>query len=156
MLIINIPGRKPLDLRHLVLDLNGTIALDGTLLDGVKQNIVQLANDLEIHILTADTFGTVQLQCETLPVKIKVLETRDHTKEKADYICQLGKEHVAAFGNGANDLMMLREAALGVLVIGAEGCSGKSIQTADIIVNNISDAFALLKNPQRIIATLRV
>ncbi len=155
MINIDIPGTKPLNLTKLVLDFNGTLALDGTILNGAKEKIELLSNDLEIHILTSDTFGTIKRQCETLPVRIKILETNSHVSEKADYICQLGKDQVVAIGNGANDLRMLQEAALSILVIGLEGCSGKSLQAVDIVVNNISDALGLLINPQRIIATLR-
>lgn len=155
MINMDIPGGKSLSLKSLVLDFNGTIAFDGTLTKGVVQNLVNISKDLEIHILTSDTFGTVKSQCETLPVIIKVLETSNHVREKKDYICQLGKDHVIAIGNGTNDTCMLKEAALGILIIGPEGCSGKAMQTADIIVNNISDALCLLINPKRIIATLR-
>ncbi len=155
MIKIDIPGAKELNLTKLVLDFNGTLALDGNILSGVKEIIALLSNNLEIHVLTSDTFGTVQRQCTTLPVHVKILETNKHVTEKADYIYQLGKEQVVAIGNGANDLLMLQEAALSILVIGSEGSSVKSLQAADIVVNNISDAFALLINPQRVIATLR-
>ena len=35
--IFDIPGSPPLRIRHLVLDLNGTLALDGRLLPGVAE-----------------------------------------------------------------------------------------------------------------------
>ena len=37
MLEINVPGHGILDLSHLILDYNGTIACDGHLLQGVKE-----------------------------------------------------------------------------------------------------------------------
>ena len=115
MIRIDIPGAKSLCLTKLVLDFNGTLALDGALLKGVIEKIRRLSNVLEIHILTSDTFGTVKSQCETLPVQIRILQTNSHVTEKADYVCQLGKEQVVAIGNGANDFHMLQEAALGIL-----------------------------------------
>ncbi len=155
MIKIEIPGAKPLKLTKLVLDFNGTIALDGILIKGVKEGIVSLANHLEIHLLTADTFGTVRQQCNSLPLQIEILKTDDHVKEKAAHLCQLGSEQAVAIGNGANDICMLQEAALGILVVGPEGCFGKAVSSADIVVNSIFAAFGLLENPQRIVATIR-
>jgi len=62
MLKIDIPGRGVLELKYLLLDYNGTLALDGYLLNSVPDLIHQLAEFLEIHILTADTFGLVHLR----------------------------------------------------------------------------------------------
>jgi soluble P-type ATPase len=50
---------------------------------------------------------------------------------------------------------MLKNAALGIVVIQKEGATVKSLENADIVCNNIIDALELLKNPLRIIATLR-
>jgi soluble P-type ATPase len=55
----DIPGYDKLDLEELVLDYNGTIAQDGALIDGVAEAITQAAQLVHIHIVTADTFGTV-------------------------------------------------------------------------------------------------
>jgi soluble P-type ATPase len=57
MIEITIPGRGKLILEHLVLDVNGTLVLDGVLLEGVVRRIGSLRNRLEIHLLTADTHG---------------------------------------------------------------------------------------------------
>ena len=57
MLEISIPGGKDLRLEHLVLDYNGTLACDGEILPGVKDCLHELADRLQIYVLTADTFG---------------------------------------------------------------------------------------------------
>ena len=54
---IQIPGYKTLDLSFLVLDYNGTIAVDGQIPPEVKEALVRLSKDLQIHVLTADTHG---------------------------------------------------------------------------------------------------
>jgi len=72
-----------------------------------------------------------------------------------NYLAQLSKEHTAAIGNGYNDIYMLDEAALGIAVIGSEGCSVRALEKADIVTNAINDALDLLLNPKRIVATLR-
>jgi soluble P-type ATPase len=155
MIQINIPGRGTMKLEVLVLDFNGTLALDGEMFESVKDNIIRLSPFLEIHILTADTFGSVVRQCQGLPVHIKVLESTDHTTEKADYLLKFDYQEIIAIGNGANDQLMVKRAHLGIAVIGFEGASMKTLQSADLVVNKIEDAFGLLIEPQRLKATLR-
>jgi soluble P-type ATPase len=59
-------------------------------------------------------------------------------------------------GNGRNDALMLRRAALGVGVLGSEGAAAEILHSADIVVRDIRDGFDLLLNPLRLSATLRV
>ena len=73
MIEIEIPGYKTLELKHLVLDHNGTLACDGILIKGVKNCLEQLANDLKIHVLTADTFGKASSQLEGVPCSLSIL-----------------------------------------------------------------------------------
>ncbi len=155
MLQLDIPGHGLLRLQNLVLDYNGTLALDGTMFKTVKDCLNRLSEHLDVHVLTSDTFGTVVEQCKSMPVQVKVLESADHTAEKASYITQLGSQYVVAVGNGANDSKMLEQASLGIVVLGPEGCSGRSLVAADVVVSRIEDALGLLLYPQRLIATLR-
>lgn len=155
MLNIEVPGFKQLELEVLVLDYNGTIAFDGELKPGVQEMVCSLAEYLEIHVLTSDTFGTVVERCQELPVIVTVLETDDHTAEKADYLTQFDARQVVAVGNGSNDWQMLEKAALGIVVIGDEGCSGKALRVADAVVSDFEGALGLLLQPQRLRATLR-
>lgn len=157
MISLDIPGLGALNLEVLVLDYNGTLALDGEMLDPVPEGIRRLVQEsgLEVHILTSDTFGTVAQQCRELPVTVRVLQSRNHTAEKATYLEQFGERQVVAVGNGANDERMLREAALGIVIIGTEGCSTTALQAADVVVNRVEDALGLLLSPKRLVATLR-
>jgi len=155
MLQVNIPGRDIMSLEILVLDFNGTLAIDGEMLESVKDSLIRLSPFLKIHILTSDTFGTVERQCKGLPVQVKVLESKDHTTEKADYLLHFNPQEIIAVGNGANDHMMLERAHLGIAVIGFEGASMQTLLSADLVVNRIEDAFGLLIVPQRLKATLR-
>ncbi|MHB8126521.1 MAG: HAD family hydrolase [Desulfitobacteriaceae bacterium] len=155
MIEISIPGHGQLSLEVLVLDYNGTLALDGLVPIHVQEIITTLAKLLEIHIITSDTFGSVAVQCKELPVQINILETKNHAQEKADYLNQFGERMVVAIGNGANDKLMLKKAHLGIVVLGTEGCSSLALIAADVIVKDIKDALELLINSQRLIATLR-
>lgn len=45
-------------LRHLVLDLNGTVAVDGAVLPSVRDQVARLRERLDIVLVSGDTFGT--------------------------------------------------------------------------------------------------
>jgi P-type E1-E2 ATPase len=151
----DIPGYGKLDLEELVLDYNGTIAQDGALIDGVAEAITQAAHLLHIHIVTADTFGTVKNTMADLPVSVTVLRSNDHTAEKAAFIRTLGPHRCAAIGNGNNDAQMLQTAALGIAIIGPEGCATAALLQSDLACRSIAEALALFAHPKRLIATLR-
>ena len=68
---------------------------------------------------------------------------------------QFDSREIIAIGNGANDQLMLKRAHLGIAVIGLEGASMLTLQSADLVVNKIEDALGLLIEPQRLKATLR-
>jgi len=152
---ITIPYHKTLTLQHVVLDYNGTLAKDGVLKESSKPVLALLCARYEVHVITSDTFGSVQTQMEPFELNIKVLHTDDHTGEKAAYINELSAKHCAAIGNGNNDATMLKNAALGIAIIGDEGCSTTTMMSSDIVCKNIEDALALLLNKKRLIATLR-
>ena len=86
---------------------------------------------------------------------VKVLQSDDHTAEKARYIETLAAEHCAAVGNGSNDAAMLEAAALGIALIGDEGCATRTLLAGDIVCRSIEDALGLLLREKRLIATLR-
>ena len=155
MFRLDIPGFKRLELKYLVLDYNGTLALDGALVQGVGDLIRELSSTLEIHVLTADTRGRCADRLKGLPVKISVLETRPEDQAKLEYVQKLGGDATACVGNGRNDRLMLRSAALGLAVVGGEGAAGTAVLSADIVVTDIVSALNLFLEPLRLLATLR-
>jgi P-type E1-E2 ATPase len=152
---IDIPGRGPLQPRSLVLDLNGTIALDGELLPGVAERIAALGDRLIIYLLTADTRRRGAATAEQLGIQLCRLTPGQEAQQKADFVHQLGAAHTVAVGNGANDALMLAAAGLGIAVLGCEGLAVAALQAADLAVPHVTDALDLLLYPQRLIATLR-
>jgi P-type E1-E2 ATPase len=155
MIGIDIPGFGNLSLDHLVLDYNGTLALDGKLLPGVPEVLGALAPELTIHIVTADTFGLAAKQLARLPVELTILAGENQQDAKLDFIRNLGPQRVVAIGNGRNDAKMLKEAAIGIAVIQREGAAASALASSDIVANSFWEALELLRNPRRIIATLR-
>ena len=155
MMTLEIPGRQTIRAAHLVLDFNGTLAVDGHLVEGVAGQLVRLSQHLELHVLTADTFGTTGKQLEGLPVTVKVIDVTEQDRQKADYVMALGADRVIAVGNGRNDVLMLKGSALGIGVIQAEGAFYEVLQSSQVVCTSITDALSLLLNPKRLEATLR-
>jgi P-type E1-E2 ATPase len=155
MLTIDIPGHGLLELKHLVLDVNGTIAHDGRLLDGVADAVRRLASELDVIVVTADTHGTAAGLQQELGVDLRVIPRGTEAEAKLDLVDELGADGVVAIGNGANDALMLKDAAVGIAVIGGEGACGATVGAADIVVTEIGTALGLLVDPKRLIATLR-
>ena len=147
MIEIDIPGFEKNRLSHLVLDYNGTLAVDGQLITGVKQCLIDLSNDIHIHILTAGTFGSVKQQLEDITCELSILPTQDQANGKLNYVNNLGAEQVVSIGNGRNDRLMLKRAAIGIVVILTEGAAVETILAADLVFTSILDVLEFLKNP---------
>jgi P-type E1-E2 ATPase len=155
MIELTIPGRGPLRLQHLVTDVNGTLAVDGVLIDGLTKRIASLRDRLEIHMLTADTHGRQFLIDEQLNLKAERVQPGNEAVQKAEFVRKLGAETVVAMGQGANDAEMLKAAALGICVMSEEGVAVETLISADLVVPDIFVALDLLDNPVRIVASLR-
>jgi soluble P-type ATPase len=155
MIELNIPGRGLIQLQHLVCDVNGTLAVDGKLLDGLVRTIASIQDRLTLHLLTADTHGKQELIDQQLAIQAVRVQRGDEAVQKADYVRRLGAEKVAAIGQGAIDAGMLAEAALGICVLSSEGVAVETLSAADLVVPSIYDAFELFNKPLRIVATLR-
>ena len=155
MLQIVVPTYKIFQLDHLVLDYNGTLACDGSLCAGVSSRLNELANQLQIHVVTADTFGTARTALQGIRCEIMVLEGARQAENKLAYIEKLGFDKCVCIGNGRNDCLMLKAATLGIVVTGEEGVAVETMMAADVAVQNIAAALDLLRNPLRLVATLR-
>ena len=155
MLKITIPGMDEITLSHLLLDYNGTLACDGQIKAGVLERLEKLSQSIKIHVITADTFGSVQEQCDTSFIHIHIIgkEAQDHAK--LAYLKTLGPEHTVAIGNGRNDALILEAAELGFAVLQEEGCATKSLLASDVLFQSINDALDVLLSANRLVATLR-
>lgn len=154
-MVIDIPGYQVLDIDTLLLDYNGTIAVDGIIPESVKKRICILANDFKILVLTADTHGTARKQCEGLPLEVCTFPVGNAADHKVEIFNQYGGEHCVCMGNGRNDIKMFKSAVLSIAIMGTEGMCGALLKESDICVSSIEDGLDLLLNPKRIIADLR-
>ena len=152
MIRIDIPQRGIIELQHAVFDVNGTLAVDGKLIVGVVDRLRVLGEQLTLHALTAGTQGNIAELEGVLGFPLHIITTGE---EKLRYVEQLGPASVIAFGNGMNDVGMLRLAAIGVAILAREGVAIGALQAADVLALGPIDAIDLALHPKRLIATLR-
>ena len=143
MIVIEIPGREPLKINHVVLDYNGTAAVDGMLLKGVKERIARLKELAHVYVLTADTYGTVTRQCEPLGITVRTFPREGAAGCKEEIV------------NGFNDIQMFDAAQLSIAVLEREGMCAALLSHASVVVRSIEDGLDLLLKPDRLRATLR-
>lgn len=155
MIEIDIPGFKKLRLSHLVLDYNGTLACDGELIEGVWERLERLSAELQIYVVTADTFGKVRSRLSGMRCEISVLSIENQDQGKLAYVQKLGVESTVSIGNGRNDRLMLEATALGIAVVEEEGVAAAAVVAADLVCPGILAALDLLVQPLRLTATLR-
>lgn len=110
---------------------------------------------LDVHVITADTFGIARDQRAGLPLTVTITSLDDQVQTKLDFVQGLGASATVALGNGRNDRTMLAEAAVGIALIQREGGAAASIAAADLVCTSVKDALDLLQNPKRLVATLR-
>jgi len=155
MISVPIPGWGELSIEYVMVDFNGTAALDGKLKKEVKEVIEKVSRYVKVFIITADTYETADSELSASNVTFIKVGKGGSGDEKAKVVRELGPEKVVAIGNGANDAAMVKEAALGIAVMGEEGCSTALIKEADLVVTDIMKALGLIVHPERLVATLR-
>jgi soluble P-type ATPase len=155
LISIDIPDFGRLEIEHVVLDYNGTLAVDGELIPGVLERFERLAPHCELHVVTADTFGRVADTLAQAPCSIRILKPGAQDRAKLQFVEELGAARTVAIGNGRNDRLMLAAAALGIAVMLDEGVASATLAAADVLVKSIHDALDLLLEERRLVATLR-
>ncbi len=155
MIEITIPGKGDITIENLILDLNGTIALDGTIIKGVKEKVALLSQKLDVIVVTADTNKNAGRLLRDLPVTVHIIEEAEENNQKLGVVLQNGKSNTISIGNGCNDVSMLRESAIGICVVGGEGTSAEAMMASDLVVPTINHGLDLLLKPHRLKATLR-
>jgi P-type E1-E2 ATPase len=134
---------------------NGTLAMDGQLIDGVARALSDLRDRLQLHLVTADSRGRQDLIDRQLNLEAIRIQPGGESRQKADYVRRLGAERVIAIGQGANDAAMLKCSRLGICVLSKEGTAIQALLAADLVAPDIHAALELIENPLRLVATLR-
>ena len=148
----SIPGHDPFDIETLILDLNGTISIDGKLIRGVKKRIEELRTLLRVVLFTGDTQGTGRQIADVLGIEIRLTK---NASEKAKEAESLNPETTATIGNGAIDLELFRTVKLPICVIEAEGAYTETLRASIVVHRSIIAALDFLLKHNRAIATMR-
>ena len=122
---------------------------------GVKDGLISLADNITVHVLTADTFGQARSFLKGIHCEFSVIANANQDLAKLEYIRGLDAGKTVCIGNGRNDYLMLKEAGLGIAVILQEGAAAQTLLSADVVCTSIVSALDLLRNPLRLTATLR-
>ncbi|MEA2060377.1 MAG: ATPase P [Thermodesulfobacteriota bacterium] len=155
MIEIVIPGYGDVKIAHIVMDYNGTMACDGIVLDNLREITDILSKKVDLHVITADTFGIAEEQLKDFPVSLSILPESSQDKAKLMYVEQLGCDNCVAIGNGRNDSAMLEAAKIGIVLLQEEGAAVKSTMAADIMCRDLRSALSLFTEHKRLTATLR-
>ena len=155
MIDVTIPGFGRLALSELVCDFNGTLGRDGRLLDDARRLLPAVAKIVNVRVVTGDTFGTASDALRDCPCELVLLAPHAQAEAKAALVERIGAERVVAIGNGRNDRLMLKAAALAIGVLGDEGIARDALDACDVVTRHIADALELLLAPRRLVATLR-
>ena len=150
---INVPGSGIYDLETLILDLNGTLAIRGKLIKGVKDRIQKIKKlGLKVVLFSGDTRGNADKISKDFNIELVTTKT---SAEKLKALKKLNPNRCVAIGNGLIDAKYLKAARLGIAVVQAEGAHTQAILAADIRMLSVNDALDLLLNEKTFISTLR-
>jgi soluble P-type ATPase len=157
---IAIPGFGPLVIHRVVTDYTGTHSYKGVVRRTVRTRLARLARLVEVHVITVDTFGTVRRELKGLPLELHFLKASTRQdRQKQRFVLRYEPQHLAAFGNGNIDRLMLKTVrdagGLAVAVDNGEGCAAAAARNANVIVNGSEHALDLLLEPEICKATLR-
>lgn len=157
---IDIPGFRTLNITAVCSDYTGTLSLEGQLLHGVKRRLHELAELVEIHVVTSDTRGTARQELKGIPLELKIISGQKHDRLKNNYMkTQFDPKHTVVLGNGRNDRLWMRtvkeSGGLSIAIDAGEGCAVEAMTNADIFLIGSTSALDLLLDPDRIKATLR-
>lgn len=152
---VDIPGRESIEVRNIIFDYNGTIAVDGLIKESIKEDLGKLSKEFNVYVLTADTYGSAKSQCESLGIEVVTFPRENASIFKNEFLERLGKNQTICVGNGFNDIEMCKNAVLSIGILDREGIASSLILSVDIVASGIESAIEIILNKNRIIATLR-
>jgi soluble P-type ATPase len=156
---IDIPGFGRRHITTVLTDYTGTLSCGGRMATDAKDAFCRLAQLLEIHVLTADTFGYAGEELKGVPVNLVRMMSEHHSVEKQEYGEKIGLGHCAVFGNGNNDRLLLKAAkesgGIAIAVDNGEGCATEALLNSQIFIVGALNALNLLLEPKGCKATLR-
>jgi soluble P-type ATPase len=149
MIILQRPGRNPLEIEFILLNFEGTLAADRRVHPKAKDKLNLLSKRTNIYILTRGDQEGVSEALKKVKAEVVYIKEAEASQKKLDLLRRLGGTRTVVIGNGFDDVLMMEEAGLGICVIGKEGASAETVGKADVVVTNILDALDFLLKPLR-------
>ena len=157
-ILIQIPGFGDRLIQTIVSDYTGTLSCFGKIVPGVRPLLRRLLKVVDLETVTADSYGTARRELRGITVP-NILTSKRHDVEKRRFAKRFNLKHVAAFGNGNNDRLLLdavkNAGGLAIAVDNGEGCALDAILHANIFIVGAVNALNLLLKPTACKATLR-
>ena len=148
-----IPGHDELTIETIILDLNGTLSVGGTVPEGVKERLDALKQKgFKIIFFTGNTRNDANELAANLGIDWNLAK---NAQDKRDAALELNPETCASVGNGLIDLELMKVVKLRIVTLQAEGVHVQTLLQSDIVIPSIIDALDLFIDEQRLIATLR-
>ncbi len=149
----DIPGLKKLTIKTIILDLNGTLSVGGSVPEGVKPRLDELKKQgYRVVFFTGNTRNDADQLAANLGIDWKLAK---NATDKRDLALTMKPKTCASIGNGRIDLELMKAVALRIVTLQSEGVHVETLLNSDIIIPTITDALDLFLDPQRLIATLR-
>jgi len=146
-------GVGEIELTNIILDLNGTLAINGKLVEGVKNRLVKLKQmGFNLYLFTGDQRGNAIDLASEISIKVQKATTSD---EKEALTMKLETEKTVAIGNARIDIGTFKSCKLRIGTLQAEGIHTEILPYIDILVPSINDALDLLINSDVFNATMR-
>ncbi|TFG07647.1 MAG: HAD family hydrolase [Promethearchaeota archaeon] len=154
---MNIPNYGKITIKNVIFDVNGTIQFKGQISEEVREKFEELKKNYEIYLISADTRGNLKKLAEKLDVFHIRINPEDINEAEAKNIelIKLGKDVTVAIGNGNNDVLMIKNAVLGISVLGSEGATVNCLLNSDVVVPDTLTAIEFLLDEKIMIGTLR-
>jgi len=149
MIILQRPGRTPLEVEFILLNFEGTLATDRRIHPKAKDKLNLLSKRTNIYILAKGEQEAIRESLKKVNAEVVYFKEGEVSQGKLDLLRQLGAAKSVAIGNGVDDVPMLEEAGLGICIIGVEGARGEAIKKADVVFTDILHALDFLLKPMR-------
>ena len=148
-----VPEVGEIEINTIVMDLNGTLSVNGKIPEGVKEKLAKLkALEINVVLFTGDQRGTAADLCKEYGIDF--VRTKSGL-EKEEAMKKYDSETTAAIGNARIDIGTFKHAKVSIATLQSEGIHSGIINSVDVIVPSINDALDFFIDTDTFSATMR-
>ncbi len=148
-----VPEVGEIEIKTIVLDLNGTLSVNGEIPEGLNERLAKLKTlDISVVLFTGDQRGTAADLCKEYGIDF--IRTKSGV-EKEEAMKKYDPETTAAIGNARIDIGTFKHAKVSVATLQSEGIHAEILKYVDVIVPSIKDALDFFIDTDTFCATMR-